>query len=371
MSIEFKIVAECGGARAGIIKTCHGDVETPAFMPVGTLGSVKAMSPEELKEIGYEMILGNAYHLYLRPGADLIKQIGGLHRFIHWDRAILTDSGGFQVYSLAVLRKLCDDGVEFQSHIDGSRHYFSPEKVIEIQECIGADLIMPLDDCPALPAERKRLEESVKRTLSWALRSKEKKTREDQALFGIVQGGIDFELRRQCLMELKEIGFWGYALGGLAVGEERDVRNDIVSFMSELMPEDKPRYLMGVGPVEECLEYVRKGIDLFDCVLATRNARNGQLFTSKGKMAIKNAQYARDESALDPECDCYVCRNYTRAYLRHLYVCGEILGIRLNTWHNLYYYRTLFKRMRDAIIAGEFEEFYREHRNKFEAWEDQ
>ncbi len=370
MSLEFKIEARSGKARAGLLKTGRGELETPAFMPVGTLGTVKGMSPEELKEIGYQMVLSNAYHLYLRPGSELIKKLGGLHKFMNWDRLLLTDSGGFQVYSLAVLRKLSDDGVEFQSHIDGSRHFFSPEKVMEIQEALGSDIIMPLDDCPALPADPERIRESVARTIAWALRSKAKKNRDDQALFGIVQGGVDAEQRKKCLSELYRIGFSGYALGGLAVGEDPEVRAGMVEMMTEVLPEAQPRYLMGVGPVEECLEAVRNGIDLFDCVLATRNGRNGQLFTSGGKISIKNARFAGDERKPDPECGCYVCRNYSRAYLRHLHVSGEILGVRLNTWHNLYYYYMFFKRMRGAIVSGGFEEFYREQKNKFKARED-
>jgi len=355
--MEFKVVAKDGKARAGLIKTRQGEVLTPAFMPVGTQATVKAMSPEELAEMGYQMILANAYHLYLRPGHKIIENLGGLHKFMNWDRAILTDSGGFQVYSLAQLRRVSDEGVEFQSHLNGSRHFFSPEKVMEIQEALGADIIMPIDDCPALPASRSRLEESVERTVNWAKRSKEVKRKEEQALFGIVQGGLDMELRRRCFQELYRIGFSGYALGGLAVGEEPAERSRIVEEMSGILPEDKPRYLMGVGPVEECLEAVRQGIDLFDCVLATRNARNGQVFTSSGKINIKNSEYAEDESALDRECDCYVCRNYTRAYLRHLYVSGEILGIRLNTWHNLYYYQMFFARVREAIMDGTLKSF--------------
>ncbi len=371
MSLEFKIEARSGKARAGVMKLAHGEVLTPAFMPVGTLGTVKAMSADELKEIGYQLILGNAYHLYLRPGHDLIKELGGLHKFMNWDRSILTDSGGFQVYSLAVLRKLSDEGVEFQSHLDGSRHFFSPEKVMETQEALGSDIVMPLDDCPALPAEPERLRESVGRTVAWAKRSKEKKTRDDQALFGIVQGGVDPGLRKECLRQLCEIGFSGYALGGLAVGEEPKLRAEVVATMSELLPRDRPRYLMGVGPIEECLDAVRQGIDLFDCVLPTRNARNGQLFTSRGKLVIKNAKYAQDPAALDPECGCYVCRHYSRAYLRHLYVSNEILGVRLNSWHNLYYYRRFFERMREALVAGKFEEFYGEQKKVFASWEDQ
>jgi len=364
--MEFKVLGKDGKARAGVIKTNNGEVLTPAFMPVGTQATVKTMSPEELAEIGYQMILANAYHLYLRPGHKIIEKLGGLHRFMNWKSAILTDSGGFQVYSLAKLRKISDEGVEFQSHIDGGRHFFSPEKVMEIQEALGADIIMPLDDCPALPASRSRLEESVERTVNWAKQSKAVKKKEGQALFGIIQGGLDIELRRRCFLELYQIGFSGYALGGLAVGEEPNERAKIVEEMSRILPEDKPRYLMGVGPVEECLSAVRQGIDLFDCVLATRNARNGQIFTSSGKINIKNSEYAEDESPLDRECDCYVCRNYTRAYLRHLYVSGEILGIRLNTWHNLYYYQMFFTRMREAVMAGKFEEFYLEGKKKFE-----
>jgi len=357
MGFEFKVIARVGKARAGVIKTADGEVLTPAFMPVGTLGAVKAMGPEELKEIGYQLILGNAYHLYLRPGHELIKRLGGLHKFISWDRAILTDSGGFQVYSLAALRKISEDGVEFQSHLDGSRHFFSPEKVMEVQEALGSDIIMPLDDCPGLPAERSRLVESIERTINWARRSKEAKTRNDQALFGIVQGGLDLELRQKCLEGLLKIDFSGYALGGLAVGEDPEQRAEVVSAMALVLPENKPRYLMGVGPIAECLEAVSSGIDLFDCVQPTRNARNGQLFTSAGKINIKRSEYSDDESPPDPECGCYVCKNFSRAYLRHLYVSDEILSARLNTWHNLYYYNESFRRMREAIVAGKFNDF--------------
>jgi len=371
MTFEFKIEAKSGNARAGVIRTGRGnEIETPAFMPVGTQGTVKAMSSEELKEIGYQLILGNAYHLYLRPGHELIKKSGGLHKFMNWDRGLLTDSGGFQVYSLAMLRKITEEGVEFQSHLDGSRHFFSPEKVMEIQESLGSDIIMPLDDCPALPAEPNRLLESIERTINWARRSKQAKTREDQALFGIVQGGTDFELRRKSFDGLYGIGFSGYALGGLAVGEEPKQRAEVVAAMTEIMPQDQPRYLMGVGPLSECLEAVRAGIDLFDCVLPTRNARNGQLFTSLGKLNIKRAEFADDHTAPDPECGCQVCRNYSRAYLRHLYVSDEILGVRLNSWHNLYYYNEFFKRMRTAIVEGNFEGFYRKERSRFSAWEE-
>jgi len=370
MGFEFKLAARDGAARAGALKTAHGEVLTPAFMPVGTQGAVKAMSPEELKQIGYEMILSNAYHLYLRPGHEPIAKLGGLHKFMGWDRALLTDSGGFQVYSLAALRKISDQGVEFQSHIDGSRHFFSPEKVIEVQQALGSDVIMPLDDCPALPAEKPRLLESIKRTTDWAKRSRQAKTREDQALFAIVQGGVELELRRQSLEGLGEIGFDGYALGGLAVGEEHSQRAEIVSAMSRVLPEDKPRYLMGVGPVLECLEYIGMGMDLFDCVLPTRNARNGQLFTSQGKLNIKNAAYAGDDSPPDPECGCPVCQKFSRAYLRHLYLSDEILGVRLDTWHNLYYYNSLFKRARIAIVQGKFNEYYRAEKLRAGSWEE-
>jgi len=370
MSFEFKVIAKDGNARAGVMRTARGEVRTPAFMPVGTLGTVKAMSPEELKEIGYELILANAYHLYLRPGHALLKKMGGLHRFMGWDRAILTDSGGFQVYSLATLRKITEEGVEFQSHLDGSRHFFSPEKVSEIQEALGSDIIMPLDDCPALPASRTRLEQSVARTTLWAKKSKAAKTREDQALFAIIQGGTDLELRRRSLEDLSEMDFAGYALGGLAVGEEPGQRSEVVASLGPLLPEDKPRYLMGVGPLEECLDAVRLGIDLFDCVLPTRNARNGQLFTSAGKLNIKNAEHAALDSPPDPECQCYVCRHFSRAYLRHLYISGEILGTRLNTWHNLYYYNELFRKARLSITEGRFEEFCRSEKSRARSMEE-
>jgi len=370
MGFEFKITAGDGNARTGVLKTAHGEVHTPAFMPVGTLGTVKAMSPEELKEIGYELVLANAYHLYLRPGHELVKKLAGLHKFMGWQRAILTDSGGFQVYSLATLRKITEEGVEFQSHLDGSRHFFSPEKVCEIQEALGADIIMPLDDCPALPASRERLEQSVSRTTLWAKRSKAAKTRDDQALFAIIQGGTDLKLRQRSFEELAVMDFPGYALGGLAVGEEPSQRSEVLASLSPLLPRDKPRYLMGVGPIAECLSAIRLGMDLFDCVLPTRNARNGQLFTSQGKLNIKNSEFADDPSPPDPECRCHVCMNFSRAYLRHLHMSGEILGTRLNTWHNLYYYNELFKKARLAIADNKFDEFYRREMSRLESREE-
>ncbi len=354
---RFQVLSHDREARCGLLRTPHGDIETPAFMPVGTQGTVKALVREDLEAMGSQVLLVNAYHLYLRPGADVVRRMGGIHRFMNWNRPVLSDSGGFQVYSLARLCRVWEEGVEFQSHLDGSRHFFSPEKVVEIQEALSADIIMPLDECLAIPAGREALGRAVTRTLSWARRSKLAHTREDQALFGIVQGGLDMELRRQCLEELLEIGFDGYALGGLSVGESKPEREELIRACAPLLPRDMPRYVMGVGLPEDLVAAVREGIDLFDCVIPTRNARNGQLFTSKGKIMIKHAQYADDPRPVDENCACPVCQNYSRAYLRHLYSAGEILSFRLNTMHNLYYFHELMRRMRDAISREKFSEF--------------
>ncbi len=348
------------GARLGRIVTPRGKVDTPAFMPVGTKATVKAMTPEELESMGVEMILANTYHLYLRPGHGLIKDLGGLHRFMHWPRPILTDSGGFQVFSLAPLRKITEDGVSFRSHLDGSECYLSPERAVEVQEALGSDIIMPLDECPPSTADREYAKSSMELTLRWAKRSKESKTSLSQALFAIVQGGMYRELREESAIRSVEMGFDGYAIGGLSVGEEKELMYEMTSASTSKLPREKVRYLMGVGTPEDIIEASGMGVDIFDCVLPTRCARNGTLFTSRGKLVIKNSQYERDGAPVDEDCGCYSCRNYTRAYLRHLYMAGEILASRLNTIHNLYYYTSLMRRIRDSISQGGFAEFRKE-----------
>jgi queuine tRNA-ribosyltransferase len=329
-------------------------------MPVGTQATVKAMTPEELHDIGAQIILANTYHLYIRPGHELVERLGGLHSFMHWNGPILTDSGGFQVFSLGELRRITEEGVRFQSHLDGSYHFISPESAIAIQESLGGDIIMCFDECPPFPAEYDYVRRSMELTTRWARRCKEVKRREDQALFGIVQGGMHRDLRIQSARELCELGFDGYALGGLSVGEEKGLMYEVMEYCAPLLPEEKPRYVMGIGAPEDLIEGVRSGIDMFDCVMPTRNARNGMLFTSTGRINIKNARYAEDKSPLDENCACYVCQNYSRAYLRHLFRSGEILASRLNTWHNLYYYLSLMAQARKAIAEDYFLEFRRE-----------
>ena len=345
-----------GKARAGKIETPRGSIHTPIFMPVGTLGTVKAMTPEELKNIGAEIILGNTYHLHLRPSDSLIAKLGGLHSFMNWDRPILTDSGGFQVFSLAKLHKRSEEGVRFQSHLDGSSFWLTPEISISIQENLGSDIMMVFDECPEMPASHKKLQESLELTTRWARRCKEvRKT--DQALFGIVQGGGELDLRRQSLEQMTEIGFDGYALGGLSVGESKEEMYYVLDHVAHEMPAVTPRYLMGVGEPEDLLAGIEAGIDMFDCVMPTRNARNGNLFTSEGKVTIKQAKYREDERPLDPNCNCSTCQHYSRAYLRHLYQCNEILAMRLNTLHNLHFYLQLMRDSRDAILACNFSAF--------------
>lgn len=344
-------------ARLGVFKTPHGDVNTPAFIPVGTAGMVKTLTPEELIDLGAEIILGNTYHLYLRPGLEVIKTFGGLHRFIHWDRPILTDSGGFQIYSLSSLRKINNDGVSFRSHLDGSTHFLTPELAIEIQETLGSDIAMVLDECIPYPSTYEYAKKSLELTAQWAERCKKAKNREGQALFGIIQGGTYPVLRRESAARTVEIGFDGYAIGGVSVGEEKEEMLEALEATAPLMPEDKPRYLMGVGTPEDLLDAVSRGIDIFDCVMPTRNARNGTLFTGTGKLMIKNARYKMDENPIEPDCLCYTCRNYSRAYLRHLFLNEGLLALRLNTIHNLYFYLNLMKEARKAIGEGRFEEF--------------
>ena len=364
-SSGFELLNVCHDtqARRGTLHTRRGAIETPAFMPVGTQGTVKGMLPEQLKEIGAQIILGNTYHLYLRPGHERLARLGGLHRFMNWDRPILTDSGGFQVFSLGALRKIDEEGVRFQSHLDGSAHILTPELSIAIQEALGADVMMVFDECIPHPATREYVAESTARSSRWAARCKEARSDQSVALFGIVQGGMDRDLRQQSAEDLLEIDFDGYALGGLSVGESAEVMYQVMEWSLPLLPQDRPRYIMGVGTPENLVEAVARGADMFDCVMPTRNARNGVLFTSFGKISIKQARFIEDEMPLDAECSCYVCRNYSRAYLRHLYQSNEILASVLNTTHNLYYYLRLMESMRDAISVGQFktfrEEFYR------------
>lgn len=358
----FKIVARSAGscARAGVLRTAHGDIETPVFMPVGTLGTVKSLTPEELLEAGARIILGNTYHLYLRPGCEVIGRFSGLHRFMNWKRAILTDSGGFQVFSLAKISKTSEAGVTFQSHIDGSAHLLTPEKSIEIQLGLGSDIIMCLDQCISYPAERKAVREALDLTTRWAARCREfwdRHSRGGDLLFGIIQGGMFSDLRSESAAGLVEIGFNGYAIGGLSVGEPKDVMLDTAAETLPHLPEEKPKYIMGVGTPADLVNLVDLGADMFDCVMPTRNARNGQLFTGRGAVNISNACFREDTGPVDSGCRCYTCRNYSRAYLRHLYLAKELLAYRLNTIHNVNFYLDLMKRMRAAILAGKFGTF--------------
>lgn len=351
------------GARRGRLNLFRGTVETPAFMPVGTQATVKAMNSAELVDLGAEIILGNTYHLYMRPGHDLIRDLGGLHRFMAWDRPILTDSGGYQVFSLKGMRKITESGVVFQSHLDGSRHELTPELVVGIQEALGSDVMMVLDECPPHPSEPEYLRKSMEMTNRWAVRSLLARTRPELALFAIIQGGMDPELRRRAAEELKAHPFDGFAVGGLSVGEGMELMLKTLSSVTPHMPVEKPRYLMGVGTPGDIVEAVALGIDMFDCVLPTRNARNGMFFTSVGKIAIKHARFARDEAPPDPLCGCYTCRNHSRAYVRHLYKAGEILASRLITLHNLHYYLTLMRRIRRAVEDGDYGRFLNDFRN--------
>ena len=350
MASHFTVIkTDPTGARLGRLVTAHGVVETPAFMPVGTQGTVKAMLPRDLKEMGCQILLGNTYHLYLRPGAELIRELGGLHRFMSWDGPILTDSGGYQVFSLGAMRKLSEEGVRFQSHLDGSHHLLTPESVVQIQEALGSDIAMVLDECISHDAKREYVQDSTARTIRWAERCLRARNHADQLMFGIIQGGMYEDLREQCVREMNSMSFDGFAVGGLGVGEGEELLHAIAASTAGLLPETLPRYLMGVGRPEDIMRAVRAGFDLFDCVLPTRNARNGTLFTAQGKLSIKRAEFARDPRPLDETCDCYCCRNFSRAYLRHLYVAGEILSSQLNSLHNLYFYHRLMERCREAI----------------------
>ena len=342
-------------ARVGKLHTAQGDVNTPIFMPVGTRGTVKACTPQILSEqIQAEIILANTYHLYLRPGHEIVREAGGLHPFMGWQRPILTDSGGFQVFSLGRLRTITEEGVTFRSTIDGTEHFISPERSIEIQNALGADIIMAFDECPELPNEYAYLKNSMEMTLRWAARCKEAHPNSNQLLFGIVQGGMERDLRRASVEGTVSIGFPGYAIGGLSVGEEKDLMYETLAYTAPLLPVEKPRYLMGVGTPEDLVYGVRCGIDMFDCVMPTRNARNGSLFTTTGIVRIRNSKYSRDFSPLDSECTCYTCQNFTRAYLRHLHVENEILGSQLHTLHNLHFYLSLMRGIRRAICDGGF-----------------
>ncbi len=352
-------------ARRGRVHTPHGSIETPVFMPVGTAATVKAMRPDEVKEMGAQIILSNTYHLYLRPGHEIVREAGGLHKFMNWDRAILTDSGGFQVFSLGDLRKITEEGVEFRSHIDGSKHMLSPEKSIEVQNALGSDIIMAFDECAPYPADRGYVKKSLERTTRWLKRCKEANKNTDvQSLFGIMQGGMYQDLRYQSAMEIVDLDLPGYAIGGLSVGEPKELMYEVLDYCVDYLPANKPRYLMGVGSPDYLFEGVERGVDMFDCVLPTRIARNGTAMTSRGKVIIKNAAYERDFTALDPECGCYTCRNYSKAYLRHLFKSNEILSSMLLTNHNLYFLIHLMGEMRKAIEEDRFSEFKREFYNK-------
>ena len=357
--VTFQLQAKDGKARAGELRTTKSVIQTPMFMPVGTSATVKSVSPEELDGFGAKIILGNAYHLYLKPGHHLVEEMGGLHKFMNWKGSILTDSGGFQVMSLSALRKVTPDGVEFASHIDGSRHFISPEKSMEIQRALGSDIVMAFDECVKHPATREEVKRSLELTTKWEKRSRAYELKPHQGLFGILQGGMYADLRKEHYQMLEDVDFEGWAIGGLSVGEPPQLMYEMLDASVPLLPEDKVHYLMGVGTPEDLVEGVARGVDIFDCVMPTRNARNGTLFTSNGKMHIKNARFQRDPNPLDERCSCYTCRNYSRAYLRHLFLQGEILGSRLLTIHNLHFYLDLMRQMREAIMAQRFDEFRR------------
>jgi queuine tRNA-ribosyltransferase len=362
MPFRFEVLAvDATGARLGRLTTPHGVIQTPAFMPVGTAATVKGQTQQDLEALNAQIILANTYHLYLRPGHELIRSLGGLHKFMSWPRPILTDSGGFQVFSLSELRKVSDDGVRFRSHLDGSEHFLSPEKALEIEIALGSDIVMLLDECIEAPAEQSRTREAAARTRAWARRSRDYFAQHGDAakqmLFGIVQGGAHAALRRQSADELVELNFPGYAIGGLAVGEPHSVTCEMTEAALERLPADKPRYLMGVGKPEQILDYVALGIDMMDCVLPTRSARHGCLYTWQGRVLIRNSQYARDSRPIDEQCGCAVCARYSRAYLRHLYSTGEFLAIILNTHHNLYFYLDMMRQIREAIRFGKLETF--------------
>lgn len=363
--LEILHVDKNSGARYGILHTPHGDVEVPMFMPVGTLATVKTLSPEEVKSLGAGVILANTYHLHLRPGEDIVLKAGGLHKFMNYDGPILTDSGGFQVFSLKDNRKISEEGVEFRSHLNGDKMFFTPESVIAIEEKLGADIIMSFDECIPYPADEKYAKKSVERTLRWAKRGLDAHKKEDQALFGIVQGGEYKELREHCAKELAKMNFPGYSIGGTSIGEPKDVFSKMVDYSVKYLPSDKPRYLMGIGSIDYILEGIEKGVDMFDCVLPTRIARHGALMTSHGRVNIRDAKYKDDFSSLDDECDCYTCKNYTKAYLRHLYVADEAFGKRLLSIHNIRFLVKMMEEARVAIKEDRFLEFKEEMLKKY------
>ena len=360
--MKFELLATDGASRRTRLTLAHGVLDTPAFMPVGTYGTVKAMRPTDLKDIGAQIVLGNTFHLWLRPGLEVIAAHGGLHRFMGWEGPILTDSGGFQVFSLNELRKISEEGVKFRSPVNGDPCFLSPEESMRIQRVLNADIVMIFDECTPYPADLKQTEESMQLSLRWAERSKQAHGDNPNALFGIVQGGMHPELRQQSLQGLEQIGFDGYAIGGLSVGEPKDEMRKILNYTAPLLPQDKPRYLMGVGTPEDIVEAVLAGMDMFDCVMPTRNARNGHLFTRHGDVRIRNSRYRHETQPLDAECGCYTCRNFTRAYLHHLDKSQEILGATLNTLHNLHYYQELMRGLREAIAAGRLAAFVAEFR---------
>lgn len=366
-AITYELIKQCPhtGARAGRIHTPHGSFDTPIFMPVGTQASVKTLSPEELKEMGAGIILSNNYHLFLRPGSKLVKEAGGLHKFMNWDRAILTDSGGFQVFSLGDLRKISEEGVTFRSHIDGSKKFLSPEIATQSQMDLGADIIMAFDECVPYPADFKYTRESMELTLRWAQRCKNTMTNPNQGLFGIVQGGMYKDLRIECANRLVDMDFPGYAVGGLSVGEPKELMYEMLDITLEHLPQNKARYLMGVGTPDCLVEGVMRGIDMFDCVYPTRVARNGTAMTWNGRLVIKNAQYEHDFYPIDEHCNCYTCRNYSRAYIRHLVRVNEIFGLRLLTIHNLHFLIDFMRQMRQSIMEDRFPEFYRKFTANF------
>ena len=364
----IEITSTCGPSRRGRLITRRGDVQTPAFMPVGTLGTVKSMTPEELSAMGAEMVLANTYHLYLRPGHETVRRLGGIHRFMNWPGPVLTDSGGFQVFSHAALRKITHEGVQFRSHIDGSTHFLDPRAATEIQHALGSDILMAFDECAPYPATHEYAQRALELTTEWArtcravhLKRYPQDAPDRPAMFGIVQGGMYSDLRQRSAEEIVSVGFDGYAVGGVSVGEPKEQMYEIINYMGPMLPADRPRYLMGIGGLQDILQAVGAGFDMFDCVMPTRNARNGTLFTSQGRVNIKRAEYRDDAGPLDPECGCYTCKNYSRGYLRHLYVSHELLSMRLNTIHNLYFYMEFFRQIRASIEEGRFEEFARQY----------
>ncbi len=366
--VTYELIKTCKhtGARLGVVHTPHGDIPTPIYMPVGTQATVKAMTPRELDEIGTKIILSNTYHLHLRPGEALVKEAGGLHSFMSWDKPVLTDSGGFQVFSLAAMRKITEEGVAFRSHLDGSKRFISPEVSMDIQQALGSDIAMAFDVCTAYPCDHATAEDAMHRTHRWAERCKEHHTREDQALFGIVQGAFFEDLRIESAKTLAQMDFPGYGIGGLSVGEPKEIMYDMLDKIRPYMPENKPRYLMGVGSPDCFLEGVIRGVDMFDCVLATRIARNGTVFTKNGRLVVRNAEFAHDFTPLDPGCDCYACQNFTRAYIRHLFKAGEITGARLASIHNLRFLIRLMEQVRQAIAEDRLGDFRNEFFNRYD-----